>query len=476
MSGFDEPGIRLPYGLTADGRLAHVSEVHSGLACDCRCPECHAPLVARKGTQIVHHFAHQTDRACPGAQETMLHLLAKEVVLHKREIRLPPVVAIVANLKKQISATTIFRYETAETEIKIGRFRPDAVVRRGNRKLMLEFAVTHPCEASKLLELQQLRIATVEIDLKHTPRIASRQEHETYILHTAPRRWIFNRLIADAEIQLGHIASRNEQRNRERKDRLYGGIANKIAAAWPLHPRPHDPGSLREMRDAGYGKFVSVAVPGEKCFAVHGAIWKAAFLRFSVMEMAGRTITAASALSRLQVARMLKEPFLIHERWEPELVAYLKERIGQFAAPNEVIGNYAFWLVERGVLVAANEGWRSRLDQGADARDRIAAAAAIRIRVAHVQSAARTLLEPVHSNPEATAARLRQPLSEFDASPREIARMGGERFNLLKARLAALERMARIGVQPAENTLLGLPLESFGHRAADEARARDKGR
>jgi hypothetical protein len=69
----------LDFGLDHTGRMRGIDEVEQGLACNCECPECGSPLIARKGAVRVHHFAHQGESCTTGA-ETALHRMAKEIV------------------------------------------------------------------------------------------------------------------------------------------------------------------------------------------------------------------------------------------------------------------------------------------------------------------------------------------------------------------------------------------------------------
>ncbi|HVU13267.1 MAG TPA: competence protein CoiA family protein, partial [Phototrophicaceae bacterium] len=82
--------LKLPFGLR-DGQLFHVSEVESGLACNCFCPACGQPLVARKGAKVTHHFAHYKAETCEHAVETALHLAAKDILFKEKQIRIPAV-------------------------------------------------------------------------------------------------------------------------------------------------------------------------------------------------------------------------------------------------------------------------------------------------------------------------------------------------------------------------------------------------
>lgn len=51
--------VLIPYAKRiSDGRLVTIDEVESGLACNCICDGCGAPMVARKGKEKAHHFGH----------------------------------------------------------------------------------------------------------------------------------------------------------------------------------------------------------------------------------------------------------------------------------------------------------------------------------------------------------------------------------------------------------------------------------
>lgn len=51
----------VPFGyLNSEDRLVDVHQVPSGKRCGCQCPSCHAPLIARKGSKKVWHFAHDS--------------------------------------------------------------------------------------------------------------------------------------------------------------------------------------------------------------------------------------------------------------------------------------------------------------------------------------------------------------------------------------------------------------------------------
>lgn len=69
--------LKIPFAIRA-GQLVHISDVENGLQPDCTCPACKSPLVARKGSLKVHHFAHAAESNCQ--PETVMHLLGKQLL------------------------------------------------------------------------------------------------------------------------------------------------------------------------------------------------------------------------------------------------------------------------------------------------------------------------------------------------------------------------------------------------------------
>ena len=71
---------KIPFGMR-DGSLLHISQVERGLKCNCICPACNEPLVARKGKKTVHHFAHYRINNC--SPETALHQIGKRLIFER---------------------------------------------------------------------------------------------------------------------------------------------------------------------------------------------------------------------------------------------------------------------------------------------------------------------------------------------------------------------------------------------------------
>jgi hypothetical protein len=136
--------ILIPYALK-DGAPIHVSEVDSGLACNCICPSCHERLVAKKGGNRVNHFAHHSGESCSSALESSLHIAAKDILAKEKRITLP---AVHIQFKSdgpslQRAGPRIYRVDSVCKEKKIGNIKPDLILTIDQRELIVEIFVTH---------------------------------------------------------------------------------------------------------------------------------------------------------------------------------------------------------------------------------------------------------------------------------------------------------------------------------------------
>lgn len=152
----------LKYGLLGD-RLVSIDEVERGLACNCLCPHCGAPLNAKKGTRRVKHFAHHRLMDCNHGTETALHLMAKNIVAQTRKVFVPYIPKTEYDFSQQ---GRIITFEKAELEKALSSsIRGDVILHRGNSYLNIEIKVTHEVDLDKTVELFNLGIPTVELDL-----------------------------------------------------------------------------------------------------------------------------------------------------------------------------------------------------------------------------------------------------------------------------------------------------------------------
>ena len=154
--------------------MVSVAEVQSGLACDCYCPACGEPLIARKGLKNVHHFAHHSDADCASAFETSVHLMAKQIIAQEKRLTTPQL-----TLRERDTDSDGFptwqeltipeanvRCSSVDTEKEVSNLKIDAVGRnhRG-AELLIEFFVTHEVPGDKKEKIRVLGKSAIEIDL-----------------------------------------------------------------------------------------------------------------------------------------------------------------------------------------------------------------------------------------------------------------------------------------------------------------------
>ena len=201
----------------------HISEVPSGVACACVCPACGAPLVAKKGRRIRHHFAHLQGFHCSFALETSLHLLGKAFLVKNKSIQTPPLQAYRAKLLRGSRHETL---DTAKEEARLGNTQIDVSLKSVQQKLGVEIKVTHATGPQKIRSLAQLNLPTVEIDmlriyeqhLLHYPEGDLEELMSTVVHGSQNRIWLFHpwqhryeyRLAQTATVRKVHISKQGD--------------------------------------------------------------------------------------------------------------------------------------------------------------------------------------------------------------------------------------------------------------------------
>ncbi len=189
----------LAFGQRPDG-IVHISEVPSGLACDCTCPGCGDQLIARKGPKTIHHFAHHGKHgggSCAYAAETYAHLWAKAVLMQVRKVWLPKVIATIDGKRQILRREEPFAFDRAVSERKFGGVVPDIVLYTGTRKLIVEIFVTHRCGRDKVAAIRAMDTSAIQIDLRTFASASGDDKEENERLRKAllwgsPREWLHN--------------------------------------------------------------------------------------------------------------------------------------------------------------------------------------------------------------------------------------------------------------------------------------------
>jgi hypothetical protein len=161
-----------------DGKIVGVDQVASGLACECVCTGCERPVLAAKGDVYRHHFRHHADGStCGGAQETALHMLAKDIVMRAASIHLPE------DETRDITS--------AELEPPLGEVRPDVLLHTPQGDVAIEIAVEHRTGQVKIARLADMNLPAVEIDISvYRGVLMSEEELREAVLSTAARHWL----------------------------------------------------------------------------------------------------------------------------------------------------------------------------------------------------------------------------------------------------------------------------------------------
>jgi ssDNA-binding Zn-finger/Zn-ribbon topoisomerase 1 len=194
----------LQFARQAD-RWVSIREVPSGLACACRCPACGGRLLAKKGRRQQHHFAHYRGIDCAGALETALHQLAKDTIVEKRGLLVPPTVVYRSSVWRA-AHWQIFR--EARVEVPYGGLLLDVLLQTGTPPalktrqalLAVEVKVSHATDLQKQYRLVRQGIPAVEIDVRriYQELLANDQAADLEALrnailqHPAYRTWLFN--------------------------------------------------------------------------------------------------------------------------------------------------------------------------------------------------------------------------------------------------------------------------------------------
>lgn len=188
------------FAMDKNSRMRSVDEVSRGLACECVCPACKEPVVARQGDVREWHFAHASGTECDGGVESALHLAAKQILLESGGIVVPERRhTATATLPDGRSATgeaarpeAWIEFTTVEAEKTVGPLRPDIIATAGTEVLFIEIAVTHYVDATKSQKLDSLGFPTLEVDLgkQQTEKWAWETLYEAVVRSTATKTWV----------------------------------------------------------------------------------------------------------------------------------------------------------------------------------------------------------------------------------------------------------------------------------------------
>lgn len=229
MSVSEYSDLLLPFGQLPDGRLVTPDVVERGAACGCACPQCEAPLVAKKGDVLRHHFAHAAEGCGMGALETALHKMAKQIIVDAGRLWLPQIAAVFNKggfFRQEVIQKETWYSGEAVSEVRIGDVQPDVVITGEGRPVHVEIFVAHAVDAEKRKKLRAAELDTIEIDLARYPRSFAMGPLIDFVLQHAPRFWLCS--LAHTQVmdrfdhewqQFQHDLAEKWRRNREAEER-----------------------------------------------------------------------------------------------------------------------------------------------------------------------------------------------------------------------------------------------------------------
>ncbi len=209
--------MKNPYGLK-NGCLVSVNDVPRGLECGCICPACKQRLQAHKGAVRNQYFAHYRGSDCGYGYETALHLLAKDILAEEKRLLLPDL-RVHSDLDIAIPGTCLeskvivppwkrICFEGVLLEERLGRIKPDLIMKKGQRELLVEIRVTHGIDDQKRAWLYEHGLSTIEFDLSKTNRFVGRQALRRVLIETYGKRglgrstWVYHPLRETTEAEL----------------------------------------------------------------------------------------------------------------------------------------------------------------------------------------------------------------------------------------------------------------------------------
>lgn len=303
------------------------------------------------------HFAHHHRDACGGGPETALHKLAKQTVKERLTLFVPKRIATHGDVERVLSGREEITLESASLEFRDPQqIVPDLYVTIQGRKLFVEIAVTHPCDEEKIRRIREHGIAAIEIDLSGMPRDAAPDVVADAVIRSAPRKWLFNKAIDDAIVELQKAA--NDARVAAENKLIADAKQKARAYAKALDSRMQSPTmpAIEVLRGIGLHKHIGIEVAGFACFTTTPAYWQSVILADVLYGQAlGNKLVTAVAVSKHLAGKGLIRPEF---RWiSNELETASIALDNRFAAPWRAIEAYLKYLDRAGVAVEITHGF-----------------------------------------------------------------------------------------------------------------------
>lgn len=183
------------FAMDTSNRITHVSETERGLSCNCSCIVCGERMVAKKGGEREHHFAHESNKiACVVNHETLLHQFAKRVIQEAGGLNVPSVLHQQLSQQLKLSSVnpTWLMLERIEVEKQLGEIIPDLIGYSSDTQVLIEVAYSSFVDSEKQAKLDQLGLWALEIDLRefHPENFDPDEAKEAIVNGVDLKKWL----------------------------------------------------------------------------------------------------------------------------------------------------------------------------------------------------------------------------------------------------------------------------------------------
>lgn len=140
--------IKIPYALKGNEPV-YIDSVERGLACDCQCPICGEPLIARKGEVNTPHFSHKAKPKCKS--ETVLQYLGKQFLYRRIQESINSKTKLdfewfCRTHNRNHDGDLMHRAASVRIDSELGNITPDITTysKKGNPRIAIEVSVSSP--------------------------------------------------------------------------------------------------------------------------------------------------------------------------------------------------------------------------------------------------------------------------------------------------------------------------------------------
>jgi hypothetical protein len=470
-------GARLIFGRRPDGSVVRVEHVSRGLACDCICPavDCAQPLIASKGEKVAHHFRHASGaEGCRSGAETNAHIWAKQVLEQEQAIWLPEIQGTARGVTVTTHPRQRFQFDGVRLETRRGEIVPDVVLSKGTRELIVEVHVTHACDTAKITKLEAAGTSALEVDLRAYRTCEDEAQVREAMLVTAPRRWLVNPKLADAQAAARARAMEIDAEKRRAAETAAVDLRRRLLEAPKMAEVPYQPAC--ELTEAlGLGRLLEGPEPVVSGFAVSTRVWRAAVIERVVLPATAPghpwwrpTVDVGQAAEKVRDLWAL--PFrpptpaevLQALACQPMPIVHPADAVRAFI---ESLAQEGILVLSKGVYTVLDKHRRLLRDEGKAIAERQRRAGAIADKVDAILS----LADPDELSGFQRDLWMRTPPAGFAQAPSALIHDGGEAFDRFEGLLSRLEPSPWRRSIPTDT--MGLPIGRHLEREAQRARS-----